>query len=685
MRFCLCLLPFALFAATNDQPIPFSVDLRNPTYKNGILYTTEGGVVRGQDLRIQARTLQYIRKDGVHRIEAEGDILVQYKGKAYVGSELEYDFDSKRGVVYDGKTFSSLWYIGGSKITIHADGSYKVEDASITTCENVNSSWDLHASSVDILSNDLLEAKHVRFRLFHIPTFWLPSFKLNLKKFKEPVFRYSIDWDKGMGPRAMARYQLYSWQDFAMYGRVEYRWKTGWGGAFETEYFPTAYKTTFVTRSYLGTDRLETATNKQRRYRLQGAFHSTSESEQTTGSVTWDKYSDVRMPSDFKSDDFEVNPAKITRAAVRHQASNFIGAAEARPRVNGFESIKQDLPSLFFAPKPMTLGRSGILSSSWLKASYVDFKYSDQLAMNLESFASGRFEARQSFSRTFRLGAATLTPFIGALGIAYTNSPSSQAKWLGIASYGARVQAKAIRVWERYKHIVEPYFEYRGASAPSVAPDAHYIFSIQDGVNRINQFQAGIRNLLFSQKRPGQAPSFSADLFANAFTADPTIPRLIPKLYLDLAWRLPSLHVTWRNAWNFWHQTLDYSNARVQWTLNENAAFSVEGRFRSRFDWRKADHDNFILDCTRQESELLLSPLSDRRITLLLNLFVRFNPFWECQVQSHHGFYRLNETPYNEVKVDLFTWISSAIKLRLSYSHTDRDDRVTAGISLVKK
>ena len=39
----------------------------------------------------------------------------------------------------------------------------------------------------------------------------------------------------------------------------------------------------------------------------------------------------------------------------------------------------------------------------------------------------------------------------------------------------------------------------------------------------------------------------------------------------------------------------------------------------------------------------------------------------------------------NEFKIDLFTWLSMNWKLRLSYSHTIKDDRVTAGISLVKK
>jgi hypothetical protein len=661
------------------------VDLRNPTYRNGILYTHQGGVIRAEDLRIQARTIQYIRKEKMHKIEAEGDLMIQYKGRAYVGSELEYDFNTKTGVIYNGKTFSTLWYVGGDKIELNADGSYHVTNAFITTCENVDSTWDLHANKLNLMKGDLVEAKKVRFRLFKVPAMWLPSFKANLKKFKEPFLRYSVNWDKGQGPRATVRYRLYSWKDFAMYGRVDYRWATGWGGAFETEYLPTEYKTSFVTRSYLATDRLETAPDKMRRYRVQGAFHSLFNDDKTCATLTWDKYSDVRMPTDFKSEDFEVDTAMKTLFYLRHEEPNFITSAKLRPRVNTFESIKQDLPSLYLSARPLQIGASGIYSTSVVKTSYLNFQYSDHLVSDLASYASARIELREQLCRPFRLGGATLTPYAGFIGIFYSDSPSSHPKSLAIGAYGARLDGRAQRNYSRYKHQIEPYLEFTGLSQPTVSPDDHYIFTIQDGYHQINQLQGGLRNLFFSHKRKNRGPSFTADLYANAFFADFTIPQIVPRGYLDLSWNIANLNFTSRNCYNFRNQVLDFSNNRIQWTINENAALALEGRYRSQYDWRKADHESFILDVTRSQSDLLLSPLSDRRATILTHLFFRLTPFWECHIQSHHGFIRKGESPYNEVKVDLYTWISSALKLRVSYSHVDRDDRVTAGIALVKR
>ena len=212
----------SLFCITSICASEVTVDLRNPTYKNGILYTEEGGVIKTEDIRIQAQHIQYTQKkeEGleIHKIEAEGDLLIQYKGKAYVGSELEYDFLTKTGTIYEGRTAASMWFIAGDAIELKADGSYRVKNVSITTCENKDSSWDLHAKKVNVFKQDLFEAKKIRFRMFKLPLFWLPSFKINLKKFREPVFRYTVNWDKGQGPRAAIRYQLYSWQDFALYG-----------------------------------------------------------------------------------------------------------------------------------------------------------------------------------------------------------------------------------------------------------------------------------------------------------------------------------------------------------------------------------------------------------------------------------------------------------------------------------
>lgn len=671
------LFPLLLCIAAFGSAEELKVDLRNPTFKNGVVYTSEGGVIKNENIRIQAQSIQYFHRmeEGVlvQKIEAEGDLLIQYKGRVFVGEELEFDFVKNQGVVFDGKTFSSMWYVGGDKIQLSADGSYKVTNAFITTCENKESSWDLHATKVNVVKDQFFQAKKVRFRLFKMPALWLPSFRLNLKKFKEPLFRYYANWNKG--PKVGVRYQLYSWKDFALYGRAEYRWKKGWGGALETEYYPNDQRTTFVTRNYLGTDRLFNAEDVERRYRVQGALHSKSENEKTHLTLTWDKYSDVRMPGDFQSEDFEVNTAMRTLFYVHHREENSLSFLKVRPKVNPFESIKQDLPTAYLTTHPIELKNTGVIATQFVKASYLDFDYSTQLTSSLQNFHSPRIELYEHLHRPSHLGPCTITPYFGGRAIFYGTTPEHTSRWLGLLTYGARANLYGQRQFARYKHIIEPYLEYQALTRPTITPDEHYIFSIQDGYEKLQQVKIGARTLLFSNKRPGKEASFTADLYANAFFSDPVIPQITPRAYLRLGWRLPSLHFTWNNCYNFRHHLFDFSNALLKWTASEDIALTFEARYRSKYDWRKADHENFVLDVTRSERELLESPLSDRRVTLLSNLFVRLTPFWEMAFESHHGFYRLyknhiHEKPYNEFRIHLYTWISAAWKLHLYYGYT---------------
>ncbi len=672
------------------KPNELIVDLRNPSYINGILTTHEGGVIKGEDIRIQAKTIQYIKRvekgKPVHKIEADGDLMIQHNNKIYVGDELEYNFITKTGTIFEGKTFAAPWYLGGDKIDLFPDGNYTVKNVFITTCENRDSSWDIHAGSVSVKDKNLLKAKRVRFRFFKFPAFWLPSFKVNLKKFMaKPLIKYKVNWDKSSGPRAGIRYQLYSWKEFCLFARLDYRLNMGWGGAIETEYYPENQKTKFETKNYLASDVIPKDLKKKRRYRVQGVYHSISPTEKTTLDITWDKFSDIRMPSDFKSDDFELNTAKRTELIFRHEENELLGIFYARPRLNPFFTVKQEIPSFYVSMRPFQIPYANIISYNYVKTSYLDYSYSDKLSPSLQDFHSARLEAHQELYRPIYINSFTFTPFIGVHGIYYNNNPLNSASvGQGLILYGGKFNTHIYRKFKRHKHIIEPYLVYKGISTPTRKVDQYYVFSIQDGYNRLNQMQIGLKNQIFSIAKNKSMPSLDIDLYTNLFFASNTIPSTIPKVYLDLKWNLPSLYFLTQTAWNIHYNILDFSNLRLGWTVNRDVAFTLEFRYRSPYDWRKANHDNFILDVSRTEDTLRDSPISDKRNTILTHAFLRLNPYWTCHIESHHGWNRYKEPFYNEYKFDLFTMLSTSWKVRLSYQHTTTDDRFSGAIFLIK-
>lgn len=671
------------------KPHELIVDLRNPSYKNGILTTHEGGVIKGEDIRIQAKNIQYIKKyennNFIHRIEAQKDLLIQYKGRVYVGEKLEYDFTTKSGTVFEGRTYSSPLYLGGDKIELKNDGSYHVENVFITTCENIDSTWDIHAGDVNVLKRDLLEAKKVRFRFLGFPTLWLPSFKINLKKFMgSPAFRYKVNWDKRSGPRGSIRYRLYSWRDFALWGRLEYRLKIGWGGAIETEYLPDHGRTFFQTRNYLASDIIPKQLVKKRRYRIQGVYHTISESEKTKLDITWDKFSDINMPIDFKSDDFELETAKKTELFFRHRENCFIDYVYINPRINGFDTIQQNLPTQYLNLIPFKVPIANLLFYNTFQVSYLDFDYSDKLRPHLRDFESMRLETNNIISRPFKNSYINFTPYFGFIGIFYNHSPQHTPIDQGMFVYGGNLNTNFYKNYIRHKHIIKPYIQYFGITQPSQKIDTYYVFSIEDGYNKLNMIKTGILNQFYSLQHISTYPSFEFDLYANTFLDSHFIPKTLPKLYLDMRWNLPSIYFFTSSAWNFFKQTLDYTNLRLGWTANEYVAMELEFRYRSSFDYRKSDHTNFILDVSRSEPQLIDSPISDKRNTILTHIYCILNPSWSCEFTSHHGWNRKNEPPYNEYKLDLYTKVSTCWKVRVSYQHSTTDDRFTGAISLIK-
>jgi hypothetical protein len=678
---------FSLFLTKSIISKEMTIDLNKPNYQEGIFSTNDGGVIQGKHFRLQAKNIKYINSvendQIIRKIHAKGALLLQLKCNTFVADEIEFDLITNQGTLKNAKTYISPWYIGGEYITLDKKGDFFIKNAFITTCVEKNSSWDLAAKSIEIYNNELLYAKNIQFRMFKVPTFWLPFYKINLKKFNEdPLIKYGMTWDKKVGPRATIRYQIYSWKDLAFFIRADFRLKKNYGGAIEMHYLPEHRRQKLISKNYLARDILPNDPRDIRRYRYQGEACSKSLTGKTNATITWDKYSDILMPNDFKSDDFEINPSKKTELFIRHKENDMIAILHSRLKVNNFESVKQDLPTAFINFKTYKFPKIELFSQNFTKISYLDYSYSDDLETNLQDFASFRFESNHEVYRPFNLSALKVTPFLGAVGIYYNKSQLNRSVGLGILKYGTDISSHFSRNFTFIKHAIEPYFFYHGLSRPTININDHYIFSIEDGYSRINQLQLGFRNLFYDLKTCDMF--FRFNFYANAFFADLDIPQKIPKLYLDMEWINPYFEINFQNAWNFRNQVLDYSNFQIAWTINRYAAFKLNFLYRSRYDWRKANHKNFILDVSRQESELLSSPISDRRITLLTDLFFRFSPYWSCHIQSHHGWYRLNQPPYNEVKIDLFTLISSSWKVRFSYWHTETDDRFDIGIDLIK-
>ncbi|HLB52735.1 MAG TPA: hypothetical protein VJK48_03375 [Chlamydiales bacterium] len=650
------------------------VDLRNPSFEDGTFSTNEGGVIRGKDLRIQAKSIAYTKKgeDEVHEITAEGDLMVEYQGRAFIGKRIEYNLASNEGILYEGKTGSSDLYLGGEKVYFHPDGTYEIENGTLTNSPNRNSSWDLQAEKVHGLQNESASLQNVSLRLFQVPTLWLPSVKWNFPKHaNESEVRTTFNFDLSGGPTFSMRYPLYLLENFSLFSRLEYKWSSDVESALEAEYTHPNGRSKWASQNFLGTDILNT---KVLHYRLKGEYLWNSENEKTKSALTWDKSGDQEIAASTLGDDFIGNPAGEASFWLSHHEPYALFNVKARPRINSFDSMKEALPSLSLHFLPRPIGSTGILSLSEIKASYLRFS-----SPHFSEPKAGKCEVEQKFYRPTQIGPCTLTPFIGAVGSLSTNSPSDQAKAFGFGLYGLDLSLEGHRAYNDTLHRLQPYASFSAVTTSGASPDERYIFSINDSYSDIKEAKVGFRNLFFSLEEPS-SPLLSTDLFAHTL-----LPQFTPSLSLALASNLPSLYLSFESSWNVAHALFNHANALCKWTVNRDVALTFEARYRSPYEWRKADPENFFLNQTRKETELLSSPLSDQRIALLGSLFLRIPPFWELSLSAQGGFHRLYEAPYQKWKIDLTTKISSRLKFLLSYNFSDKGHEFTTDLSLIKK
>lgn len=671
----------------NDtHPPGILVDLRQPVYSEGVLSTEYGGVITAPGLRIQAQQIVYSRKSDndspVCTIFAQGNLILEFGDYVFIGESLEYDFNAKTGIIYNGRTMVEPWFFGGERVFLYPDGSYSFDQAFVTTSENVKMDWQILAQTAVLTPTNRLHAYDVRFKIFRLPVFWLPSFHVNLNSIFDGPIRYSVKWGGSQGHRFGAIYEVFSWNRLKAFLRLDYRLRRGLGGGLETTYRSEDHKTAFQTINYVARDSSIIHPSQRLRYRFQGVGDTMRLDDKLSVHLSYDKLSDIDMATDYNDRGLELDTAGRTELVMRRQEDRWIANLISRLRINNFQSVKQELPTFETSWHPAVLGSTGIVSSMVMKAAYLDFAYGNNI-LNARDYSATRLELAPEFYRPFTYGNVNITPEAGGILIAYGNSPKGTAEWLTLAKLGLDINTSLYRHFFSYKHVITPYVKYDYYSMPTVSPNHHYIFDIEDGWYRLNMMQMGISQSLYKKEGCCISRKIYASLYANAFFDTHTFPSTIPKVYADLVFNtLPSFRHIINTAWDFNHNELDHYNVRTEWTISADTAIALEYRHRSPWDWRKVDHTNFILDSFRTLSELYHSQVSDRRDTLLLHFFCRFHPSWALEVESRHGWNRRFEPAYNEFEIDLIGNLRSAWNVRFSYQHKEDDDRVSVYMNI---
>ena len=657
-----------------------SVDLIDPIFQDGVLTTDKGGVIQADGLRIQARKICY---DTEH-VFAEQDLMIEYGCYLFVGKRMEYNFATRSGIVYDGRTGADPWFFGGDLIHLNSDGSYTFENGFATTSENYKTTWMLSTRWAHLKEGKFLTAKNLVLRVNNIPLFWLPSIRANVQTILDAPLRFTFRWGGSQGPRVGSIYEIYNGERWKVFTQLDYRWERGFGGGFETYYKSKNRCERFEMVNYIADDWTRFDQHKEKtRYRFRGSYANAMHQGKTTMLVSYDKLSDKDMATDYHDKGLKLDAAKPTELYLRRQETDAIFSSITRVRINDFQTVKQELPTVSASLRPQPLGKTGIIAEGRLEASYLEFEYQDG-KNEARDYNSPRVEMGGRLYRPYHFGCLNLTPEAGWVSIWYGNNPDHRDRWVNLGCFRGTAETPFYRFWGNKKHVITPYASLRVNTLPSTDPDKHFIFDITDGWYKLNTIRFGMTHNFYAKTLEGciYRPLF-IDLWANAFYDTKTIPQAVQKVYAKAVctpW--PRIRHTIGSAWDFQHNVVDHFNWQILWTASDNAAIALEYRHRSDFDWRKVDKNNFILDTFRSTAELEEIGLSDRRDTMLVHLFFRFHPNWALQFQSRAGWRRKDQPHYLEYEADLLGIIRSSWRIKFSYRHRENEDRFFINLSL---
>lgn len=670
------------------------VDLHSPTYSDGVLSTCQGGVITGPNIRIQASSMIYTNKvidfQPVLKVEAEENVMLEFGNYLFVGASLSYDFLTRTGVIYNARMGIEPWYLGGEKIVLCSDGSYIIYNGYITTSENSVNDWQISSTEATLIDNRFLSAKNVQFKIFSLPLFWLSRFKTDLDSIFDSPISYDIQWHGRQHTRFSMSYEIFSWNRFRSIIQLDYRIQRGPGASLETEYLSEDHKTSLNTINYMARDSSIDNPHERFRYLFQGTSNSLWDEDRISVDVTWDILSDKDMATDYSDRGLELDAAGPTQIHVRRQEDQaWIANFLTRLRVNGFQTVKQELPTFSGSIKPFVIGSTGIISENECSLSYLNFEYGNNLS-HVRNYQSTRVETNHKIYRSFRLGPLVNTPEIGGRIIVYGNSPHDNTQILTFCYFAHEITTQFHKRSGNLKHVIEPYARYEYLTYPTSTPPEHYIFDINDGWFRLDTMCFGVNQSLYYKNAENIISRYIyADLFAYAFFDTPTIHSTIPRVYGKLVWNIfPTLTQCLDTAWDIERGEIFHYNFLTEWTISQNFAVSTEYRHRSSYDWRKVEKYNFILDSFRTAKQLRRSQLSDRRDTLLLHFFFRFDPNWAVEFESRHGWNRLFEPRYNEYEIDVHATLRSAWNVKVAFQHKENeknDNRIAVYFSIGMK
>lgn len=171
---------FSPIPAEAEEPIKISADYLEYISKDST-YIGRGNVrIQYKDMNLQADEvrLNSITADAV----ATGNIIFESREMIINADKLELNLENRLGTIYHSNILykKKNYHIRGGDLEKTGEESYKMDRATVTTCDADPPEWHISAKDINVVQHKRLTLKKARFYIKNIPVFYTPYFTVPL-------------------------------------------------------------------------------------------------------------------------------------------------------------------------------------------------------------------------------------------------------------------------------------------------------------------------------------------------------------------------------------------------------------------------------------------------------------------------------------------------------------------------
>jgi len=451
-------------------------------------------------------------------VMAEGNVKLKDEKGVIEGEKAFYNFDTKLGRIIQADIKTDPYFALSPEVE-KSPAKYILYNGDITTCNLDKPHYHLHARKIEIIPDDKVRAKNVKFRVGKRTLFYLPFFTQSIKDRREG-FSFSPGMSKEWGGYLLTRYTYYLNDNVKGTLHTDWRANKGFGGGADFELLPGdlgagLFRYYQVSEKLTGRGEVAPFFKDNKRYRVQYKHKWDSEEGNDHFLMQINDYSDADFLKRYFYREYEKDTQETSYLLASHTYPYATVSLMLEKRFNQFYSETERLPEI----KVDTVSYKIMDTPFYYQNQSGLYNFNSKTAYTDDDEDTVRFDTYNEITCPFRFAFLENSPFIGTRETYYSKDKNGSERIFRNVFYaGHDVLMRLYRIFDvnvnkygleinKLRHVITPSVKYSYIHNPTLPSERLTAFDSLDSIAKENTATLSLENKL-QTKRNGDSVDF---------------------------------------------------------------------------------------------------------------------------------------------------------------------------------